>query len=279
VYISESDRWEGRPLYEALVRAAREAGLAGATVLRGVEGFGIHSRIHTVKVAHLADNLPVIVEIIDQSDSIQRFLPTVDAMVAEGLATLENLNIVLYRSRPVAEQEVPSADEDELELDLSDATPAAVSGNFTQSTDHSRQIIERAKQEAHSTHRGFVDSVDVLLALLRDEQGSVSNILRKFDISPADVERRLRDQVTRETPTDQFLKSFEESCRKEAHWLGHDRINTEHLWLALCEIRPSAATDVLMQMGIQPREICRDLLTGLGHGERWQGWLADHPDM
>jgi PII-like signaling protein len=280
VFISECDRWEGRPLYEALVRAAREAGLAGATVLRGVEGYGIHSRIHTVKVAHLADNLPLIVEIIDQSAAIRRFLPTVDAMVAEGLVTLESVNVVIYRSRTAAAAAVASADDEELELDYSDVNAAAaVSGNFSQATDGSRRIIEQAKAEAIAAHRGFVDSVDILLAMLRDEQNVAASILQGFDVSTQTVEQRLREQVSRETPTDQFIKRMEERSRSEARWLGDDCLGTEHLLLALCEIRPSAATDVLMQMGIQPREVCRQVLTGLGHVENWQRWLAHHPDM
>jgi uncharacterized protein len=279
VFISESDRWDGRPLYEALVRAAREAGLAGATVLRGVEGYGIHSRIHTVKVAHLADNLPLIIEIIDATDAIERFLPTVDAMVAEGLVTVESVHVVICRSREVG---VPAtADEsDELELDLSDASaPAAVSGKFSRASDHLRAIVEKAKQGAAAAHRGFVDSVDVLLALLSENKSIAGSVLKQLEASSKTVVQRLKEQVSRETPTDDFLKKLEEKSATEAKWLGSDEIKTEHLLLALCEIRPNAATDVLMQMGVQPREICHVLLTRLGHGESWQRWLADHPDM
>jgi uncharacterized protein len=279
IYISESDRFDGRPLYEAIVRAAREAGLAGATVLRGVEGFGRHSRIHTVKVAHLADNLPLIIEVIDQSDAIKRFLPLLDSMVAEGLVTLEKVNVVLYRSRDEVTTP-PAVEADELELDLTDTTAAAaVSGNFSLATNRTRKIIESAKKEADRTHRGFVDSVDVLLALLGESGGVARRALKRFDVSITTIEERLREQVSRETPTDQFLTVLDEKSRNEARWLGSQSPGTEHLLLALCEIRPSAATDILMQLGIQPREICRTVLEFLGLGDDWQRWLADHPDM
>jgi PII-like signaling protein len=268
IYISEGDRWEGRPLYEAIVRAARDAGLAGAMALRGVEGFGGGNQIHTVKVLHLSENLPILIEIIDQPDRIARFLPTLDKMLADGLATLENVQVVIMRHR--AQVEEPA--DDELQLDIGDEP-------VKNATDRSRQIVEAAKREAELAHRGFVDSVDVLLALLCEQNSVAGHVLQRFDMSPAAIEKRLREQVSRETPTDQFLKSLEEKSRGEARWLGNDYVGTEHLLLALCEIRPSAATDVLMQMGMQPRDICRELLSGLGHGQNWQRWLADHPDM
>ena len=97
IYIGESDRWEGRPLYEAIVRAAREQGLAGATALRGIEGFGATSRIHTVKVLRLSENLPIVVEIADRPERIAAFMPTVDAMVREGMVTLDKVKILVYR--------------------------------------------------------------------------------------------------------------------------------------------------------------------------------------
>ncbi len=97
IFIGESDHWEGRPLHEAIVLAAREHGLAGATVLRGLEGFGASSRIHTVKVLRLSDDLPMIIEIVDRPDRIAGFLPTLDKMVTEGMVTLEKVNILVYR--------------------------------------------------------------------------------------------------------------------------------------------------------------------------------------
>jgi uncharacterized protein len=97
IFIGESDHWEGRPLHEAIVLAAREQGLAGATVLRGLEGFGASSRIHTVKVLRLSEDLPMIIEIVDRPDRIAAFLPILDKMVTEGMITLEKVNILVYR--------------------------------------------------------------------------------------------------------------------------------------------------------------------------------------
>jgi PII-like signaling protein len=98
IFIGESDRWQNRPLYEAIVLAARERHLAGATVLHGRMGFGAHSRLHTSKILRLSEDLPIIVEIVDEAERIQAFLPQLDEMVAEGLVTLENVEIVCYRA-------------------------------------------------------------------------------------------------------------------------------------------------------------------------------------
>ncbi len=97
VFVDETDRWEGLPLYEAILRLARERGLAGATVLRGMAGFGAHSRIHTTKILRLSEDLPVVVEIVDKAERIQTILPDLDRMVAEGLITLERVHIIAYR--------------------------------------------------------------------------------------------------------------------------------------------------------------------------------------
>jgi len=101
IYVGESDRWHGRPLHEAIVHKARELGLAGATVLRGLEGFGASSRIHTAKLLRLSDDLPLVVEIVDRADRIETLLPHLDDMVGEGLVTLENVQVIAYRRRPV----------------------------------------------------------------------------------------------------------------------------------------------------------------------------------
>ncbi|HEX9668592.1 MAG TPA: DUF190 domain-containing protein, partial [Thermoanaerobaculia bacterium] len=98
VFLGESDRHEGMPLYEWLVRKAKEQGLAGATVLRGVEGFGAHSRLHTARILRLSTDLPVVVEIVDTIEKIEAFLPVVDAAVQEGLATVEKVDVRFYRS-------------------------------------------------------------------------------------------------------------------------------------------------------------------------------------
>ena len=97
VFIGENDKHQGTPLYEWIVRQAREEGLAGATVLRGLEGFGAHSRLHTAKILRLATDLPVVVEIVDVKEKIDAFLPIVDAAVTEGLATVERVQIRFYR--------------------------------------------------------------------------------------------------------------------------------------------------------------------------------------
>src|SRR5262245_15828759 len=97
IFIGESDRWEGKPLYEALVLKAREMGLAGATMLRGLMGYGAASRIHTAKILRLSEDLPVIVEIVDRQEKISSFLPVIDEMVQEGLVTLEKVQVLFYR--------------------------------------------------------------------------------------------------------------------------------------------------------------------------------------
>ncbi len=102
IFIGESDRWKGKPLYEAIVLKAREEGLAGATVLRGLEGFGASSRIHTAKVLRLSNDLPIIVEIVDKPERIEGFLPGLDEMVSEGMITLEQVRIIAYRNKPEA---------------------------------------------------------------------------------------------------------------------------------------------------------------------------------
>ena len=97
VFIGESDKFHGRPLYEVIVQRARETGMAGATVLRGTLGFGAHSRLHTAKILRLSVDLPIIVEIVDTLEKIEAFLPVVDEAVSEGLATLERVQIRFYR--------------------------------------------------------------------------------------------------------------------------------------------------------------------------------------
>lgn len=98
IFLGEADRHEGVPLYEWIVRKAREEGLAGATVLRGLEGFGAHSRIHTAKILRLSTDLPIVVEIVDTREKIEAFLPLIDGAIREGLATIEKVEIRFYRS-------------------------------------------------------------------------------------------------------------------------------------------------------------------------------------
>jgi len=98
MFIGESDRHDGAPLYEAIVRAARTAGLAGATVLRGPMGFGARSRLHTAKILRLSEDLPVVIEIVDDPGKIDAFLPTLDGMIRDGLVTLERVRVLKYRA-------------------------------------------------------------------------------------------------------------------------------------------------------------------------------------
>lgn len=98
VFIGESDRWHGKPLYEAIILQAREMGIAGATMLRGLMGYGAASRIHTAKILRLSEDLPIVVEIVDSPQKIAALLPTIEEMVQEGLVTLENVRVLQYRS-------------------------------------------------------------------------------------------------------------------------------------------------------------------------------------
>jgi PII-like signaling protein len=103
IFVGETDKHEGLPLFEWIVRKAREQGLAGATVLRGLEGFGAHSRIHTAKVLRLSADLPIVIEIVDTIEKIDAFLPVIDEAITEGLATVEAVDIRLYRTRKAPE--------------------------------------------------------------------------------------------------------------------------------------------------------------------------------
>ena len=97
IFIGEKDKYEKLPLYEWIVRQAREHDLAGATVLRGIEGFGACSRMHTAKILRLSMDLPIVIEIIDTSEKIDAFLPIIDGAIKEGIATLEDVHIRFYR--------------------------------------------------------------------------------------------------------------------------------------------------------------------------------------
>ena len=98
IFVGESDRHGHRPLYESIVLQAREAGLAGATVLRGVMGFGKHSILHTAKILRLSEDMPMIIEIVDSLDNIEKFLPVLDALIKDGLVTIEKVRVIHYRA-------------------------------------------------------------------------------------------------------------------------------------------------------------------------------------
>ena len=97
ILIGEADHWHGKPLYEAIVLEARKRGLAGATVVKGFMGFGAHSRIHTAKLLELSQDLPIVIEIVDAPEKIEAFMPDLEAMVGDGLITLERAEVLLYR--------------------------------------------------------------------------------------------------------------------------------------------------------------------------------------
>jgi PII-like signaling protein len=97
IFIGESDRWQHKPLHEAIVLRARELHLAGATVLRGLMGFGHASRLHTAKILRLSMDLPLVIEIVDSEEKINAFLPELEKMVGGGLVTLEKVKVIAYR--------------------------------------------------------------------------------------------------------------------------------------------------------------------------------------
>ena len=98
IFIGESDRAGGHPSYETIVELARSEGLAGTTVLRGIEGFGRSSRIHTARILRLSEDLPIVIEIVDAADKIDAFLPKLDPLVRGGMVTLERVEVLVYRS-------------------------------------------------------------------------------------------------------------------------------------------------------------------------------------
>jgi PII-like signaling protein len=102
VFIGDSDTWQGRPLYEAIVRRVRDEGLAGATVFRGIEGFGASSHLHSARILRLSEDLPLVIEIVDTEEHIRRILPILDEMVVDGLVTIENVHVITYRAKDLA---------------------------------------------------------------------------------------------------------------------------------------------------------------------------------
>jgi uncharacterized protein len=98
IFVGESDRHGHHPLYEAIVLKARETGLGGATVLRGVMGFGKNSTLHTAKILRLSEDLPMVVEIVDTLEKVEKFLPLLDEMISDGLVTIEKVNVIRYNA-------------------------------------------------------------------------------------------------------------------------------------------------------------------------------------
>jgi PII-like signaling protein len=100
IYLGEDDHWHHKPLYHEIVRRARDAGLAGASVLRGVEGYGASSLIHTTRILSLSEDLPMVIVIIDEERKLRAFLPQLDELIGEGLVTLDQVEVVRYVGRP-----------------------------------------------------------------------------------------------------------------------------------------------------------------------------------
>lgn len=99
VFVGEDDMWQHKPLYHEIVRRARDAGLAGATVLHGVEGYGVSSLVHTTRLLDLAENLPVVVLVVDERNRLRAFLPELDDLLTGGLAVLDDVEVVRYQPR------------------------------------------------------------------------------------------------------------------------------------------------------------------------------------
>ena len=99
IFIGEADKKEGIPLYEWIVRRAKQDQLAGATVFRGIEGYGAQSHVHTARILQLSTDLPIVIEIIDSLEKIEKFMPIIDEVITDGLATLEKVQIRLYRAK------------------------------------------------------------------------------------------------------------------------------------------------------------------------------------
>lgn len=102
IFVGESDTWHHKPLYAEIVRRAHHSGLAGASVFRGVEGFGASSRIHTARLLSLSEDLPLAVVIVDAADRIRSFLPQLDELITEGLVILDDVEVIKYVGRPAA---------------------------------------------------------------------------------------------------------------------------------------------------------------------------------
>ena len=281
IFVNESDRWEGRLLYEMIIRAAKDKGLAGATALRGIEGFGVSRRVHSVKVLHLSEDVPIIIEILDASERIAAFLPVLDKMVGEGAVTIEKVHMVAYRRDTESAAEIQLEDEIGVETD-EPPIPAAkltAKGEFADFTDQATRAIVAARESAAESRRVYPDSVDVLLAMLCEAKGIATRALRHLGIDCKVVERTLRETVSRDENAGDFLKRLEARSVVAAQWLQDDYAGTEHLLLALCQIRPTAATDIMSRLGAQPRDLSQEVFNIIGREGDWQRWLADHPEL
>jgi len=280
VYVNESDRWEGKPLHEVIVRAAKEKGLSGATALRGIEGFGVSGRVHSVKVLHLSEDVPIVVEILDAAERIAAFLPTLDGMVMEGAVTVQQVQLVRYQRDIDQTAEISAEDEIPLETPETAAVGGGASASAaTNFTDRAHQILTAARESAGKGRRVHADSVDVLLAMICEVRGIAANALKAVGIDCKVLERSLRETVSRDESPASYLRSLTDKANNVSKWLEDEYTGAEHLLLALCQIRPSAATDVLSRLGAQPRDVSQETFNVIGREGDWHRWMADHPEL
>jgi PII-like signaling protein len=115
IHIGESDHWHGKPLRRAIVELLKQEGLAGVSVFRGIEGFGADSHIHTTRILRLSEDLPIVIEVVDTESNIQRMLPRLDTMVAEGVVTTEKIHVVAYRGAGARRSPVSGTGPDDTE--------------------------------------------------------------------------------------------------------------------------------------------------------------------
>ncbi|MEX1264561.1 MAG: DUF190 domain-containing protein [Actinomycetota bacterium] len=138
IFIGESDYFDGKPLYQALVERARKEGLAGATVIRGIEGYGASSHLHTSRILRLSEDLPIIIEIVDTAENVERILPMVDEMVSDGMVTVERVEVLTYRARSRKSEQV----DDRLRMLAEEARPLAASPDMA-------DLLAASVQAAH----------------------------------------------------------------------------------------------------------------------------------
>ncbi|SFL99021.1 DUF190 domain-containing protein [Halanaerobium salsuginis] len=105
IYIGETDKWKHEPLYHALIKKFKEKGMAGATVIQGIEGFGLNSRIKTAHILQLSEDLPLVIEVVDQAEKIEKILPEIKEMVTEGLVTIEDVRVISYTANNKEKQD------------------------------------------------------------------------------------------------------------------------------------------------------------------------------
>lgn len=159
IFIGESDHFDGKPLYQAIVERAREEGLAGATVIRGIEGYGASSHVHTSRILRLSEDLPIIIEIVDTAQDVERILPIVDEMVGDGMVTVERVEVLTYRARGRKAEQVA----DRLRMLAEEARPLAASPDKA----HQLAASIHAAHEYGATERQIAEASGLPLGEVR----------------------------------------------------------------------------------------------------------------